>query len=172
MKATDILAIYAAVLSSVVAWWNVAQSRPRFKVDLLPGVDGPDGAMRSGAFVVIRNVSSRDVHIATISMLIPFRRPSARERIANAWRAKRVVRTMGWASSILSNYGIDSGCPASIEPGQSHRVFIAYGKIEEMLGDADRRTLRAQAQDQLWTNVYSSSLGFAKRVTKPTEERS
>ena len=42
LKFTDYLAIYAAILSTLVFLWNVLQSRPRIKVDLTLGIEGAD----------------------------------------------------------------------------------------------------------------------------------
>ena len=58
MKITDYLAIYAALLSTFVFFWNVVQSRPRIKVDLIFGVEGSGEPLRSGIYVFVRNPTS------------------------------------------------------------------------------------------------------------------
>lgn len=64
MKITDYLAIYAAVLSTLVFAWNVAQSRPRFRVDLVHGLETLNGKTEDGVYIIVRNVSNHDIHLA------------------------------------------------------------------------------------------------------------
>lgn len=156
MKITDYLAVYAAVLSTLVFLWNVLQSRPRVKVDLIFGIEGSGDAVMSGVYVCVRNLSSHDIHLANIDILYPYTKPSWKERIAHAWRFKRLPKRMGWVHSSLSNYSVASGCPVCVEARKSHQVFIPQASVERMLADAVDRSLMACAQDQLWNNAYSS----------------
>jgi hypothetical protein len=45
------------------------QSRPRLKVDLIPGVNDSGRKVQHGVFIVVRNVSSHDVYLAGIDLL-------------------------------------------------------------------------------------------------------
>lgn len=155
MKITDYLAIYAAILSTLVFVWNVVQSRPRIKVNLILGIEGTGDALKSGVYIFVRNMSSHDVHLANISILYPYTVVSLKEWVAHAWRFKRLPRQLGWVHSSLSNYSIDSGCPVCLEARQSHRVFISESALETILAKAARRSIMACVQDQLWNNVYS-----------------
>lgn len=155
MKMTDYLAIYAAVLSTVVFLWNIAQSRPRIKVDLVFSMDDASGKLETGASLIVRNHSSHDVHLANIGILYPFRNATFQERLKHLWRYRRWPGRVGWSHSSLSNYAIESGCPICLEARKSHRIFIPDAKINEMLSDAVERSLRATVQDQLWNDFYS-----------------
>lgn len=155
LKVTDYLAIYAAVLSTLVFLWNVLQSRPRVRVDLIHGIEGTGDAMRSGVYIFVRNLSSHDVHLANIDILYPYRVVGLKERIVHMWKFRRWPRRLGWVHSSLANYSLESGCPVCLEARKSHSVFIPQPALESMLAEATDRTLMAGAQDQLWNNVYS-----------------
>lgn len=155
MKITDYLAIYAAVLSTVVFLWNIAQSRPRIKVDLLFAIEVIGEKPESGASVIVRNHSSHDVHLANISILYPYTHVTFKERLVHLWRYKQWPSRIGWVHSDLSNYGIESGCPVCLEARKSHRVFIPDAKLDTMVSDATEGSLIASVQDQVWNNFYS-----------------
>ncbi|MFQ6333278.1 hypothetical protein [Methylophilus sp. 3sh_L] len=155
MKVTDYLAIYAAILSSVVFLWNVLQSRPRFKVDLLFGVDTVEGVTTSGISIVIRNTSSHDIHLAAIGLLYPYTKVDAKEWLLHLWRYKRWTRRVGWCQTSLSNYSIKDGCPMCLEARKSHHVLVPKEIFEKILSEATRDSLIATVQDQLWNNIYS-----------------
>ena len=155
MKMTDYLAIYAAVLSTGVFLWNIVQSRPQIKVDLLFSIDDASGKPESGASVIVRNHSSHDIHLANISILYPYRHVTFKERLEHLWRYRSWPSRVGWVNSSLSNYDIESGCPVCLEARKSHRVFIPDTKVKEMLSGATEGNLIACVQDQLWNNFYS-----------------
>lgn len=155
MKFTDYLAIYAAVLSTVVFFWNIRQSRPRIKVDLIFGIEGSGENMTSGVYVFVRNVSSHDVHLTNIDILYRYTTPKLVQRISHMWRFKTWPRRLGWVHSSLSNFAIESGCPVTLEANKSHKVFIPDPIVEEMLEKGIYRSLMAGVQDELWRNVYS-----------------
>jgi hypothetical protein len=155
MKITDYLAIYAAILSTVVFLWNIVQSRPRIKVDLLFSIDDVGGKPESGASIIVRNCSSHDVHLANISILYPYRHVTFKEWLGHFWRYRRWPNRIGWVHSSLSNYDIESGCPVCLEARKSHRVFIPDAKVKKMLSDATEGSLIACVQDQLWNDFYS-----------------
>lgn len=92
---TDYLAVYAAILSTAVFLWSIAQSRPRFVVDLLPGVDTAKGSARLGVYVMIRNVSSHDVHLAAVDMVNLYTDVSLRDRLAHMVRFKSLPLRVG-----------------------------------------------------------------------------
>ena len=80
MRFTDYLAIYTAILSTSVFLWNILQSRPRVVIDLLPGLDDSAANPRIGVYVIIRNVSSHDVHLAAINVLYHYTDVRFRDR--------------------------------------------------------------------------------------------
>lgn len=155
MKFTEVLAIYAAVLSTSVFAWNVIQSRPRIKVDLLPGVEESGDGAQHGLYIVVRNVSSQEVHLSAIDVLYPYTRVGFRERLAHLWRFRRLPRRAGWVHTRPSYYSVDTECPKRLDLRSSHSVFLPQQSVERLLTDATSRTLRARAQDQLWNSVYS-----------------
>lgn len=155
MKATDYLAIYAACLSTMVFVWNVYQSRPKIKVDMVYGLEGKGDDLKSGVYIFVRNLSSHDVHLSNFSILYPYKRVSVAERISHFWKYNRLPVRMGWVSSSLSNYSIDDGCPVCIGARQSHKILISDGALESILDGAVHRSLIGCVQDQLWQNAYS-----------------
>ena len=158
LKFTDYLAIYAAILSTLVFSWNILQSRPRIKVDLIFGIEGTHDNLKSGVYIFVRNLSSQDVHLAHISILYRGTNVGLKERFEHAWRFRQIPRRIGWVHSSLSNYSVESGCPVRLEARKSHRVFIAEAILEQMLSQAIDRSLMACVQDQLWNDVYSRAL--------------
>lgn len=165
MKMTDYLAIYAAVLSTIVFLWNIAQSRPQVKVDFLFSINDADGKPEPGGSIIVRNHSSHDVHLANIRILYPYRHVTFKERLGHLWRFRRWPSRVGWVHSSLSNYGIESGCPVCLEARKSFRVFIPDEKVKAMLADATEGSLMACVQDQLWNNFYSRKFRWAEPNT-------
>jgi hypothetical protein len=155
LKITAYLAIYAAILSTLVFAWNILQSQPRIKVDLIFGIEGTDDDLKSGVYIVVRNPSSHDVHLSNVDMLWPYTVVSLKERLAHAWRFNSLPRRLGWVHSSLSNYSVESGCPVRLEARKSHEVFIPQPALEKILSGAIARVLMACVQDQLWNNIYS-----------------
>jgi hypothetical protein len=162
LKITDYLAIYAAILSSVVFLWNVLQSRPRFKVDLLFGVDTVEGVTTSGVSIVVRNTSSHDIHLAAIGLLYPYTKVGIKERLLHLWRYKRWPRRVGWCHTGLSNYSIKDGCPMCLEARKSHHVLVPKEIVERVLSEATGDKLIATVQDQLWNNIYSRPFTWSR----------
>lgn len=155
MKFTEALAIYAAVLSTSVFFWNITQSRPRLRVDVLPGTQGLGPTARFGFFIIVRNVSPHPVHISTVDVLYPYTRIRLVERASHLWRFRRLPRRLGWVHDSLAHYEVDTGCPARLEARSSHRVFLPEETVERILTGATERTFIACVQDQLWNDVFS-----------------
>jgi len=163
LRFTDYLAIYAAILSTSVFLWNILQSRPRVAIDLVPGLDDSAAKLRTGVYVIIRNVSSHDVHLAAIDVLYRYTDVQFRDRIAHLRRFRRLPLRLGWVHTSLSNLSIESGCPLRLEARKSHQVFLTDETLEQLLADATDRRLMAHVQDQLWNDVYSRPLTVPMR---------
>ena len=73
-KVTDYIAIYAAVLSTLVFLWNVLSARPKITVTLVLGANRLDEDFQSGVGLNIQNPSPHTVHVTSVSILYPFRR--------------------------------------------------------------------------------------------------
>lgn len=155
LKIGDWIAIYAAIISSIVFFWNVIQSRPRLKIDLLFGVETIQGVTTSGASIIVRNTSSHDVHLGSIGLLYPVSNFNAKESIVHMLRYRRWPSRIGWCHTSLSLYGKEDGCPMRLEARKSHHVLVSKDIVEQILSGAKHPTLVAKVQDQLWNNLYS-----------------
>lgn len=155
LKVTEYLAIYAAVLSTLVFIWNMLQSKPKIRVDLVYGIEEDGEDLKSGVYIFVRNLSSHQVHLSNLSLMYPYRKISVKERIIHLWKYKRLPVRIGWVTTSLSNYSIDDGCPICIEPRMSHKVLISDDKLEQLLDDSIDNSVIACTQDQLWNNTYS-----------------
>ena len=160
MKLTDYLAIYGALLSSVVFLWTAARARPKIKVRLILAIEGEDDKLEHGVGISIQNPSSHTAHISNVSLLYPLRKPTVRERLKYLVKNKSLPLNIGWCHGSLSVYGLDDKCPASIEPGKSHWIFVPDVKLREVLSGALAPRLKAVAQDALWRNKYSPSFTY------------
>lgn len=162
MKVTDYLAIYASVLSTIAFLWNVIQARARIKVDLLPGVEvlGPD--VRHGVYVIIRNVSSHDVHLAGVDVLYKYRATRLKDQIAHLRESKRWPRTEGWVHVGLEDLSIQSGCPLRLEARRCHRLLIPNSVLDHLRPKSVGGEIMAHVQDQLWNDYYSKTLAVWK----------
>lgn len=156
MGPTDYLAIYGAGLSTAVAAWNYARSRSKVRVVLIFSVETVGEDTQAGASIFIQNPSAQTVHITNVSLLYPFKNITIKERIEHMVRFRRLPIRIGWCHSDLSLHGVDDGCPISVEPGKSHKIFIRDEVLENLLKEAKSRQLKAVAQDALWRNKYSN----------------
>ncbi len=162
MKATEWLAIYAAMLSTIIFAWNIFQSRPRLKVMIVVGVE--DHGI--GAHISVQNRSSHTIHLANISIMYRDRKPTLKEWFYHAWEYKRIPRRLGWVYSSLSNHGIPDGCPLALEARNSHHVFVPEEVLEGVFQGASERRIIAVVQDKIWNSVYSNLFEYsAPRVS-------
>lgn len=160
MKNTDWLAIYASILSTLIFCWNIIQSKPKIKVDIVFGIGAYGVEHISGAYVIVRNLSSVELPIGNVSLLFPAIQTTFKHWISHIWQFKRRPKNLGWCYSNLSNYLIDSGCPINLGPRQSHKIFIADPILEQIFAKATERSLIACVQDQLWNEFFSSPFHY------------
>ena len=156
MKLTDYLAIYGAALSTAVFLWNSARARPKIKVRLTLAIETVDNHTQTGIGISIQNPSSHTAHITNVGFLYPYRSASFWDKLRHAWQYKRWHSDVGWCHASLSLYGIEDGCPTSIEAGKSHWIFLPEDKLKEFLEGAVEPCLRVKVQDALWRNKCSS----------------
>lgn len=159
---SDYLAIYGAVLSTIIAVWEFFRARSAVRVALLPAVETVDGEVQHGVGISIQNPSGQTVHLTNVSFLYPSSKVSLWRRLKNVVRLRRVLRTDGWCHAALSLHDVDDGCPVSIEPGNSHYVFVRDEALEKFLASARTRRLKVVVQDALWRNKYSKALDYPK----------
>lgn len=156
MKVTEYLAIYGALLSTAVFLWNASRASSKIRVRLCFALDkDEDGKPCTGIGISVQNPSAHAVHITHIGLLYPWRAVTLWDRVKHVIKYRSSPARMGWCHTSLSNYGKEDGCPISIEPGQSHYVFVEQSTIESVLETARSRFLIAQVQDALWRNKCS-----------------
>lgn len=164
LKLTEILAIYAACLSTIVLIWNIAKGIPRFRVDLMRGSQETEGGFDLGVYVLVKNPSAHTIHLSNISMLYPYGIVGIKDKLIYLFKYRRFPNNVGWVSTNLSNYEINDKCPIALESGQSHDVFIPESVLENILSDCTERKFKAVVQDQLSRNKYSSELNYPKTL--------
>jgi hypothetical protein len=169
MRLTDLLAIYAASLSTTTALWNYFHSRPQLRVRLIFALETIEAESQSGIGISIQNVSAQTVHITNVSFLYPYRRSTIPDRLKHLIRFKRIPRNDGWCHSNLSLHGINDRCPTSIEPGKSHWIFVRHEVLDRLLQDAESRRLKAVVQDALWRKRYSKAFEYSTQKKQETQ---
>jgi hypothetical protein len=169
MKLTDVLAIYGASLSTGTAVWNYFRARPQVRVVLIFALETIQGESQHGIGISVQNVSAQTVHISNVSFLYPFRRSTLRDKLMHLIRFKRIPRDDGWCYSNLSLHGIEDGCPASIEPGKSHWIFVRHEVFDGLLEGARSPRVKAVVQDALWRNTYSKEFEYAAQQKETTQ---
>jgi hypothetical protein len=162
LKSTEILAIYAACLSTIIFIWNILRTIPRYKVDIVFGVHENDGESKHGVYIFTRNSSPHTVHLSGIDILYPYKKSRSIDLIRHILKYRQMPGTVGWVNSSLSKYGLEDKCPLALESGKSHGVFIPHEILEEILKDNEQRQIRACVQDQLWRNKYSKKFEYPK----------
>jgi hypothetical protein len=143
------------VLSTFIFFWNLSRSRPKIKVRLIYDAKEIGDELEGGICISVQNISAHTIHLSNISLLYRFEKTKLWENISHIIRFRRIPRTVGWVYTSLSNYGIEDGCPISLEARNSHEVFVPFKVLNKILEDALRRDIRAVVQDQLWQNTYS-----------------
>jgi hypothetical protein len=158
MKLTEYLAIYAAALSTIVFFWNILSSRPRLRIQILPGTNGDDDNIEMGVHISVQNTSAHVIHVSNSSVLYPHMKTTLLDKAKHFLKYKRLCTTVGWVHSDLSFYDVKDEFPASIEARKSHDIFIPERALEKILKDASSRELRFGVQDALWRSTYSKAI--------------
>ena len=160
MKITELLSIYAAILSTIVFIWNIARATPRIKVKTVFGIEEVEGEQVSGAYISVQNPSSHTVHLANISLLYPYTEINFKDKLVHLFKYRRLPLNVGWCNSSLSYNKVEDKCPIALEPGQSHNVFVPQNVLERIFEESTKREIKAVVQDQLWRNKCSNTLDF------------
>lgn len=168
MRLTDFLAVYAASLSTTIALWNYFRSRPQLRVRLIFAIETIEDELQSGIGISIQNVSGQTVHITNVSFLYPYRRSTVLDRLKHLIRFKLIPWNDGWCHSSLSLHGLHDGCPASIEPGKSHWIFVRHEVLDRPFERAESFRLKAVVQDALWRNRYSQAFEYSTQENRQT----
>lgn len=162
MKATELLSIYAALLSTAVFIWNIVRAIPRYKVDIVYAVHEEDGECKHGVYVSIRNPSPHTIHLAGVDILYPYAKASFIERVGFMFKYRRLPSTVGWVHSSLSNFGLKNEFPLALESGKSKNVFVPHEVLEDIFEDCIGRDIKVCVQDQIWRNKYSPKFNYSK----------
>lgn len=157
MKITELLAIYAACLSTIVFFWNTQRATSRVKIELIFGLEQIKGESVAGIYVSVKNPSAQTVHLARISPLYPSTMPNFFEKIAHIFKYRQFPSGLGWVHTSFSYFDIDDGCPLSLEPGKSHHIFIPQNTVEKILEATELKELKAVVQGELWRDKYSKA---------------
>jgi hypothetical protein len=160
LKITEILAIYAACLSTLVFIWNIAKATPKFKVDLLHGMEEKDGDYVEGLYIIVRNHSSHKIHLAGLDLLYQSENKTIFKKLLHLLKYRNWSNSVGWVHCCPSQYGVEYNYPVELEAFQSHQLFIPEAVINEIIEKGISCKIKAKAQDQLWRNKYSKELVF------------
>ncbi|WP_159068635.1 hypothetical protein [Neisseria wadsworthii] len=148
MKITEWLAIYGAVLSSIIFIWNIIQSRPRIEVEVVFGM--------GGVYIFVRNLSAHVVNLAAISIMHRYNKDiTLKDKVLHFIKYRRWPVRLGWVSSSLSIYKLSDGCPLSLAARDSHKVFVPNNILLDIFEKSDSKEIIAVVQDKVWNNVYS-----------------
>jgi hypothetical protein len=162
LKLTELLAIYASCLSTIVFAWNISRAIPKFRVDIMFGTHSSDDDIDQGVYIGVRNPSADTVHLSGIYILYRYRDTRLIELISHFFKYRRWPRTVGWVHTSLSCFGLKDEWPLALEAGRSHKVFVSNEVLEKILADSVDRYIKAKVQDQLWRNKYSRKFFYPK----------
>lgn len=160
MKLTDYLAIYGAILSTMVFVWNTVKSRAKIKVRLTHALDTEGDKSRFGLGISVQNPSSHTAHITSACFLYQYTKPTISDRVSHLREFRRLPLRLGWASARLSLYDVEDGCPVTIEPNKSHWIFVPEEAVKTVLAKAKSPYIRVQVQDELWRNELSAKFRY------------
>lgn len=160
---TTLVAVYGAVLSTVVLVWNIDQSRAKLRIRFVhSGEIGADGSYSEGVRIEVQNRSQHVAHLNSVMLVYPWRKPSIIDQVKHVWKFRQIPTRMGWCHVKLDVYELDDCCPASIEPQKSHGVFVPQRVLDELGIQSTKPIIKAVAQDALWRNRYSKPFKYSE----------
>lgn len=155
LKATDWIAIYAALVSTWVFGWQVRQARPRIIVSAMGGLVNDD----YGAYISIRNNSVHAIKIESCSLLYQSRKQPLWSWLKVVWQFKRVPRFHGWNIRFLPD-SLKLELPARLAPYDSLNIFIPESALLDLFGGGSERRLIFKIQDAMWKDYYTNEFSF------------
>ena len=158
MEITSILATYGALLSTFIFFWNIRNSQSRIKVALIQGACGEGDGFEMGFYVSIKNPSLHPVHITAVSLVYPYRHITLIDKIGFYIKRGKLYPFVAWVHDSIIFKKIETGLPKSIEPGNSHNIFIPESALKETLKNTPSTVIAACVQDALWRNKYSAAV--------------
>jgi len=171
MNSTDWIAIYGAVLSTVIALLGYINSKSNFRVKLQNCIECREIDISDGICISVMNHTNHKVVIKTVHVMYPYCKSSIWDRLKGIKYYKRFNNYIGWVSTPLSNYRIKDNLPAVLEAGFSYQVVIPRDKLKRILDDNDNRKLVALVEDSLGRRKYSTTLKVQDMVTKSVKNK-
>ncbi len=156
----DFLAIYAAILSTLVFLWNVRKSRSKFKVIVVHGNSEIDEKIKFGVYVSVQNTSHNVVFINAASVLYPYRRSTFWSKLWHLVRFRNSPISVGWIHTSPSYENIETGLPIVIQPGDSHGFLLPAAALNELTKDRSRSEIRLAIQNAHGQNTYSKKFSI------------
>lgn len=151
MSNFDWVALYGAVLSTIIFAREWITSRSKLRVTVAHGVS--DQFKEACMVVRVSNHGHRPLRLFHVGLLWKYRAVGWRDRVWDAIRYKR-FRHIGWVHGTLPPADPDHNFPCIIEPLQSADFWVPFSAIDEASAD-DRNIIIASAQDALGRNSYS-----------------
>lgn len=150
----DWIAIYGAVLSTLVAFREYWTSRNKFKVTMNVGMDRD---RHDGLCAVIRvmNHGNHPLMLFHVGLVWPYRQVTLIDRLSHFIRFRRLPLRIGWVHGPLPDSDEGYAFPCRIEPKESEDFWLPYEAINEGSDDY-RNILMAFAQDALGRDSYSA----------------
>lgn len=113
-----------------------------------------------GLYVIVYNRSSHKIHLAYVGLMYQFKKETLWDKVKHIWRFHRWPSRAGWCHYDLELFGFSAGCPTTIEPKNSHEVFVPDEKVREILKEAISTRIGASSQDKLAQNSYATPIEY------------
>ena len=154
------IAIYAAILSTGVFFWNVSKSRRWTRIRVCHGVEQKDDDVISGVWVSIENCSDKPAFIRAVSVLYPYRSASIWAKAAHLVKYRNSTKTVGWVFTSPEYVEIKTGLPKEIQPGDSYGFLLPEKKLLKLTEDRIRDEIMVSVQDALAMDSFSKVFDF------------
>lgn len=169
----DWVAIYAAVLSTIVFLWNIKNSKPSYSVELAPSAQDNGKEIEDGIDITIKNPSSKVVNISNISLV--YASPREAFFLVNLYRGLSEKLLNLEPSNVRAHYFLPVHGELfkpktflSIDAHNSKNIFVPLSSMEEMLKDPDveNGVFYAIVQDALSRRRYSPIFRYTSGLGK------
>lgn len=160
LELTKYLAVYAAVLSTIVFLWNVKQARSTFRVHLAFAFGHSKGETVPGLLVDIQNPSSHTVHLVDVSFITRFKSGIRFKNIMRFIRSRDPLALSSCFEMRFPPHLIDTGLPVSVQPRASHTIFVPCVTVEKYLVASDDGIIQVAIRDALGRKRYSQKFVF------------
>lgn len=164
MGLTDYLALYGALLSSAVFYWNVRSAKANLRVRIVHSSwQNIEGEFEHGIRIEVQNPSMHEAHLNRVTLLYPMREPRIWDYIKHLWRFRNSPAQVGWCYVSFDLYELEDLCPVTIAAQKSHGVYVPERVLLELEKASIKPELKVMAQDALWRNEYSSAFRYREK---------